>query len=68
MRITKIFGILLFLAGFAMIYYGYSTSQTSIEQLEMKQHASFSDLVIFNILGGGLCVVIGMILVVKNRL
>ena len=63
----KLIGLVLLVAGGALLYFGITATESPVEALSQSLTGRYSDETMFYLIGGGALAVIGLVLFVKGR-
>ena len=67
MSSTKLAGLVLIVVGGALLYFGYSASQSALESVTETVTGRFTDQTTLYIVGGAACAVIGVALLLFGK-
>ena len=67
MSSTKLAGLVLIVVGGALLYFGYSASQSALESVTETVTGRFTDQTTMYIVGGAACAVVGVALMLFGK-
>jgi len=67
MKAGKLIGLVLIVAGGALLYIGINATESPLEALSQTLRGRYSDQTMFYLIGGGVSAVVGLAMLFKGR-